>query len=263
MTRKAILIESSDVVGERDLPGARVDIANWENFLKSDLGGAWEQSEIVTLHKPTSIDVQHYLDAGKDHYCFVAFSGHGCDGTVVLNENWINNGYPISNLKPKGDQGTLILDSCRGVTDAMLYSFSATQYAFANDAGHAVALNARYGRSVQFASAQEMTESLILKRAGIVNKSREKWDDALRTKSKGLVEMLACAKGQTAGENPSAGGYYTSLLLQSADLWKNNGAISSVYTTKDAHDYAVSKLPAQQTPEYRPSWLNFPFAVEA
>ena len=262
MKRKAILIESSDVIGERELPGARVDITNWENFLKSDLGGAWQYSEIVILHKPTSIDVQAHLEAGKDHYCFVAFSGHGCDGTVVLNESWVNKGYPIANLRPKGDQGTLILDSCRGVTEAMLYSFTQTKYAFANEAGHAVALHARRGQPVVFASASEITESIRLTRAGLVNKFREKWDEALRAKSKGIVEMLACAKGQAAGESPSAGGYYTSLLLQSADLWKDNGTISTVHTTKDAHDYAVSKLPPQQTPEYNPSWLNFPFAVK-
>jgi len=73
--------------------------------------------------------------------------------------------------------------------------------------------------------------------------------------------MLACAKGQTAGENPSAGGYYTSLLMQSAELWDKRSTHAGTHSTKDAHDYAVTKLPSQQTPEYSPTSLAFPFAV--
>ena len=78
---------------------------------------------------------------------------------------------------------------------------------------------------------------------------------------RGVVEMLACAKGQAADEDPSAGGYYTSLLMQSAELWDQRTIQPSTHSTKDAHDYAAAKLPSQQTPEYSPSWIDFPFAV--
>ena len=81
MKRRAILIESSNVTGHDDLPGARVDVTNWRNFLKSDLGGAWEDSEIVTLRKPASQEVDLQLNAGADGYCLVAYSGHGKDGS--------------------------------------------------------------------------------------------------------------------------------------------------------------------------------------
>ena len=91
---------------------------------------------------------------------------------------------------------------------------------------------------------------------------RSRWDTALVASLRGVVEMLACAKGQTSGEDPSAGGYYTSLLLQSAERWDQRTTQGSTHTTKDAHDYAVTMLPPQQTPEYSPSWLEFPFAVK-
>ena len=68
MKRKAILIESSDVKGHTDLPGARVDIANWELFLRSDYGGGWTDSEIVILRKPFSADVEKALDQPADCY---------------------------------------------------------------------------------------------------------------------------------------------------------------------------------------------------
>ena len=74
--------------------------------------------------------------------------------------------------------------------------------------------------------------------------------------------MLACSKGEAASENPSAGGYYTSLLLQSAQVWEGHEISPATHSTKDAHDYAARKLPSQQNPEYSPSWLVFPFAVK-
>lgn len=75
--------------------------------------------------------------------------------------------------------------------------------------------------------------------------------------------MLACSKGQGAGENPSAGGYYTSLLMQSAIDWNGQRSAYQIHSTKEAHDYAARFLPPQQTPEYSPLSLAFPFAVKA
>ncbi len=257
MKRKAILIEASDVQGHTDLPGARVDIENWTNFLKSDLGGTWESSEIVCLRKPISTDVANHLNVDSDCYCFVAFSGHGCDGSVLLNEHW-TAGFPVTDLMPKTKKGVLIVDSCRGWADAERYSF--TKQALTNEASRGVAVHARRGQPVVFAIANEISEHMMLNRAGDITSHRKNWESALSSASNGVVEMLACSKGQAAGENPTAGGYYTSLLLQSADLWQLS-PLGKVHTTKNAHDYASSKLPSQQTPEYRPAHLAFPFAV--
>jgi hypothetical protein len=260
MIRKAILIESSNVNGLDDIPGARVDVINWRNFLRSDLGGAWEDSEIVTLHKPASDEINIQLLAGASGYCFVAYSGHGCNGSVALNENWLASGYSISKLIPKGPKGTLIIDSCRGAEEANRYTFTKT--ALANESGHAVALNASGGHEVIFANESVINQRNILKSYGYVIRPRQKWDESLDGSHFGTVQMLACARGQGAGENPNAGGYYTSLLMQSADLWQLLAPAGSIHTTKDAHDYASRNLPPQQTPEYAPSTLSFPFAVK-
>lgn len=262
MKRKAILIESSNVQGLKDLPGARVDVQNWKSFLKSDLGGAWEDAEIVMLSKPQSREVDDHLNVAADCYCFVAYSGHGSDGSVVLNDAWIDKGYSTTYLRPKGNKGTLIVDSCRGLKEAVIQSFSGTKMAFANEAGHAVVANARRSRSVVFSTSSELDARLIRKSYGLEIKPRQVWDDSLKRTSSGTVQMLSCSKGQYAGEDPSAGGYYTSLLLQSADLWNQASNFQTVHTTKDAHDYAAGKLPPQQTPEYSPYGLAFPFAVK-
>ena len=120
----------------------------------------------IPLNKPFSSDVEQCLKDHSDAYCFVAFSGHGCDGSVVLNDHRDN--FPVGELKPKGKQGTLIIDSCRGVSEAINFSFDA-KLAFANESGHAVALNARHGRSVIFASSSELSKRLRLMQEGVVN----------------------------------------------------------------------------------------------
>jgi hypothetical protein len=256
MTRKAILIESSTVTGHTDLPGARMDVVNWKSFLKSDLGGAWSDSEIVTLSKPFSSDVTKELTLDSDSYCFVAFSGHGSNGSVVLND--VLDTFAISSLKPKTNRGTLIVDACRGVADPVTL-LSNLKVAMANESIiGAVAVEALQGRSMVFLNA---SGDYALNRLTRTGNHRSRWDTALTTSSRGVVEMLACAKKQAAGEDPSAGGYYTSLLMQSAELWDKRATQASTHSTKDAHDYAAAKLPSQQTPEYTPSWLAFPFAV--
>lgn len=257
MTRKAILIESSNVKGQKDLPGARVDIANWTSFLKSDLGGAWSDAEIRILRKPYSSDVDAELSVAVDSYCFVAFSGHGSDGSVVLND--ILGTYSIAALKPKTKQGTLIVDSCRGIGEARALEFRAELVALANTSrGLSVACNSVLGRSTDF----ELSEAVRYKTAVAKLSPRVLWDTALRKRDNGVVEMLACAKGQSAGEEPTAGGFYTSLLLESAEQWRVTADLGAIHSTKDAHDFAKRKLPVQQTPEYSPVWLAFPFAIK-
>jgi len=257
MKRKAILIESSNVPGENDLPGARIDIENWVTFLKSDLGGAWSGSEITVLRKPFSKEVKEALDAASDAYCFVAFSGHGRDGSVVLNEHY--TAFPIIDLKPKGERGTLIVDSCRGSQDAERFYFGgSTVISVANEAiGESAALNASQGGITTFSRQN------VVKKSSELNYHLFHWMNEMQNSSKGIVQMLSCAKGQAAGENPRSGGHYTSLLMKSADVWNRVYSGSKIHSTKDAHDYAAKLLPAQQTPEYSPSYLKFPFAVKA
>lgn len=242
--------------GHTDLPGARIDLENWKNFLKSDLGGAWLDSEIVTLSKPFSSDVDNELKVTEDCYSFVAFSGHGCDGSVVLND--YNTNFAVTSMRPKSGRGTLVVDACRGVPDLVLFS-SNLRVSMANEAiGKGAAMEALHGRSTQFCAA---SEGYVSNRFTRTANHRTHWESAVITSSRGLVQMLACAKGQASSEHASSGGFYTSLLMQSAERWNLRSSQSGTHSTKDAHDYAAGKLPAQQTPEYSPYSMAFPFAV--
>lgn len=234
------------MAGLKDLPGARIDIINWEKFLHSDLGGAWTAEEITVLRKPYSSDVEQALLAASDSYCFVAFSGHGSEGSVVLNDHLSN--YSIDKLKPRGKKGTLLIDSCRGVEDA---TTTTAKLAAANE-------------SLQGRSMQRFEDLVTLNRAKAASVAPHllNWITALKNTSDGIVNMFSCSKGQSAGENARSGGYYTSLILKAASDWDNQYSASKILTTKEAHDYAASKLPVQQKPEYKPTSLAFPFAAK-
>lgn len=257
MKRKAILIESSNVAGQNDLPGARVDVENWQSFLTSPLGGEWTSDEIVVLRKPYSSDVERQLQLASDGYCFVAFSGHGEDGSVALNESYLS--YPISSLRPRGSRGAMVIDACRGVSTAT-YNFANLAESLANaSTGRTLVLkNSARCNSTDFTEVRAFSARAYNTFAS----SRATWESGF-TSLTGIVEMFACARGQGADEDPNAGGYYTSLLLASAEAWKNTGGVAKIHTTLDAHNYAAKMLPRQQTPEYKPTWLAYPFAVRA
>ena len=244
MNRKAILIEASNVKGETLLPGAKKDVDNWKAFLKSPLGGFWAEEEITVLTKPSSFSVSLLLGmfTESDRYCFVAFSGHGTNGNVVLNDTEKSVSY--ATLTPRSGKGTLIIDSCRGAANAV---------AFAKAGG--VVRNSIYeGAHSAPLSASNGMPSFSYKDA---------WLTALKAAKSGKVTMLSCSEGQSANEDPSSGGYYTSLLMEGARKWEQiTPKQVEIFTTKNAHDYAALKLPQQQKPEYKPPNLSFPFAVK-
>jgi hypothetical protein len=262
MKRKAVLIEAWNARGQNEIPGAKIDIENWKSFLQSERGGGWYQSEISIFNKPASAQVTEALTVDADTYLFVAFSGHGCNGSVVLND-WVQD-FSLDKLRPRSSRGTLIVDACRGPSEARRYAyttFAAANAKMANAMNESTILReSSAGRATEFRSAVILGRGVTVTPA--IPTERFYWDILTGGCPSGVVEMLACAYGQAAGENPKSGGYYTSLLLESADVWLRARTGTGWHSTKEAHDYAYKNLPPQQTPEYKPSDLSFPFAVK-
>ena len=248
MTRRAILIESSNISGEKDLPGARIDIVNWEAFLRSPLGGSWSDSEILILRKPLPLILMLEIAAAANKYCFVAFSGHGSNGKIALNDS--RRDFPISLLLPRGNQGTMLIDSCRGTgpaqqTEALLAKIASFL------AENAVPPVSRISPEAGAALARIKTL-----------RYRNQFDAALARATNGIVTMLSCSTGEAAGENPESGGYYTSAIIDAAFAFDTTQGTPTILNTKEAHDHAVRIMPPQQHPEYAPLGLAFPFAVK-
>ncbi len=255
MNRFALIIEASDVKGQAVLPGAKRDAEQWRNFLMSNIGGAWNENEIIVLNKPSSDLVTDFLTRHISDYCFVAYSGHGCEikryswqtegiPTVCLNDT--ETTLPLSRLKPHGSCGTLIADSCRGYE---LMTKTAANFSKRSDSRGLV--------------VEDATKSAYL-----ACLHYQGWKQALQqccNTQNGILTMYSCASGQAAGEDPNAGGIYTSFLIQSARIWYDAAKSNKYYTTWNAHDDAdkLMKIYApQQTPEYQSLPVKFPFAIK-
>lgn len=257
MRRKAIIIESSRIQGESYLPGAVVDASNWKDFLKSDLGGNWLDGEIEPHSNPMGITIRRLIrEAASGDYTFVVFSGHGAEGTVALNDS--ERKFPIADLMPTSTKGTLILDTCRGSDGGQRYSFPSMATKSA-----AVALANSESRSVMLAMNESVRNFSNVQN---VITSRSLWNRYLQKAATGNAKMQSCSKGQSAGEDPNSGGYYTSLLMQSAKQWHQSASSMEQHTTYDAHRYAHRMMPNKQIPEYTTNptspFVQFPFAVK-
>ena len=253
MNRCAIIIESSHVANQDDLPGARLDAQNWKNFLGSELGGAWENNEIHLLPHPELEEVQAYLQGYRNDYVFLVFSGHGCEvgGRIYccLNDN--DQFVDSKSMTPL--IGTAVFDCCRGKPD----SDDGRMVVAAMDSRDFGLVNESF--AINKSQLQKLLRRQAIRNTFLNNICVRGFDNSVR--------MFACAKGQEADESPAAGGLYTSLLIDGAKENKKSflpGYRSNVYTTRDAHKYAESRmltLAPQQTPKYYPDGLAYPFAI--
>ena len=255
MKRHAIIIESGNVKGQDDLPGARLDFSNWLRFLKSELGGAWDEgAEISVFHKPDVAKVKKCLKEHLWDYVFVAFSGHGCQYGesvyVCLNESELT----VNERDLTPTYGTVVLDCCRGP---------------GGESGGMVveAMDSAYG-AFSFLDSQSAQSSLLNRYIRRTNIRSAFMREVSRHWSLNKVHMYACAKGQSAEEDSAAGGLYTTMLIGQAKAWGRKvgvGNLSHCYSTLDAHNAVVAELRSlgsRQTPVYVPQNQKYPFAIK-
>jgi hypothetical protein len=167
MKRKAIILAA--VNEGNPIQGVYFDLVAFASFLQTNLGGAWDEDEIVVQKTPTRSQILARVNSARDaDYSLFFFAGHG--ETVKTDLPW--------------PEVRMQLDSNESITE----------------------------RELNTGSSSELSKRLTLLQAGVVSKYREKWEEYIKNNSNGIVEMVACSKGEAAGEDPSAGGYYTSLL---------------------------------------------------
>lgn len=271
MKRKAIIIESSQVPKLDDLNGARKDARNWNNFLMSDVGGAWSSSEINVLHTPLKSELLAAISSCSVDYLFVAFSGHGgieCDRDVICLKD---GDIPINLLKrfisDRSPKATLVLDCCRSEEEnpdiriersRALFEATSQTRAIQHDKVFycqtgSTNFSERIGREISSVRASSSFSS--------------KWLNSLNGLSDGLVTMWACSRGESAGEDSSTtsnkGGFFTTALIKAALKWDKQTTVPYlIYTTAEAFIGAKQFMhDPQQNPEYEPEWLAFPFAI--
>lgn len=258
--RFAIIIESSNVRGQTDLPGARLDADNWIAFLESDLGGAWGKEELCRLSKPTSGTLRALVSQHFADYVFLAFSGHGSEDynsilgkyvtNICLNDN--EQAVAIDMIAPS-HLGTAVFDCCRGIEDGRRHT-SLTNENLSNRSTVSLNTKTALDEMIKKIQRRKVIRNIFLK-------------DIEQRAGRDVIRMYSCSRNEAADEDPGAGGYYTTLLLQGATDWskaQNNNRYYNIYTTKQAHDFAcisMARINPLQHPEYIPSWQSYPFAV--
>jgi len=242
MLKKILIIGASG----GNLPGVERDVANYKNFFLSSLGGAWLDSEIVTLESPAPEVVRAQLkNLSQLDYSVVVFAGHGShpkqDGaTFVQLQPKVS--LSADELKVGAPKHTLILDCCRQLEPEIIMD-----------------------------SAMEA----LAKAAQQIDKSEcRKWFEySIAACSKGLVTMFACDIDETAGET-RRGGFYSSALLSEAQSWQLTKNIDtskeflalSVTAAHTRAEQTVKRISGgRQNPvcEYPRVDKQFPFAIIA
>lgn len=249
VNRKSLIIGCPGTPGtDGFLPGVQKDVASYEKFLLSPLGGAWLPAEVKTLVSPSKDAVLAEIETLKRaEYSFVVFAGHAChDATRNDTVLQLKHGVEMrgSQLKIGAPRHTLILDCCREVARPISLSLESV---LAKADRMPVALNA--------------------------SECRKYFDQRVQEAGAGLATLYACSVDETADES-SDGGFYSSSLIAASAAWHKESTTDtaknfSIFSIVKAHEAATSEVAimsgGRQHPKIeRPrSQIVFPFAVIA
>lgn len=290
MQRKAILIDSSNAVVGKPLSGAAQDMENWRNFLKSDIGGMWEDDEFADISscpkwKDVLAEINMFcVDEGEAYYLFIAFSGHGAydkyrkADVVSLNHDEV---ITVDELRSAVDAATknavIIIDACREERE---YVFPTpvndfTQNIFVQGYDWNMVLESMGRRTLQ-ATMLESSESSIslefpyvgdeLLKPAYQVKIKDIWNRAL--KDSGPVVIQSCSRSQFANEQGV--GLFSDAMMRCAKMWwythHGDGEILSI---DDVFNAACTLLQRklngisqdEQIPEITPKGTMQPFIV--
>lgn len=211
--------------GEHDEPayycgGVLRDLAFYPEYFRSPLGGAWKESEVTVLSRPTLQTTRDALQTLKHaDYSVAIFTGHGhTDPTRRSTILSLRRGHQIDSLELRrgAPKHTLILDCCREVS------------------------------TPRIATVTESREALMAKAALDPMKCRYYFERALQQCAPGLVVLHACSIGEVAGDDPTAGGYYSSSILSESREWSKSDRFELGYcyplSVADVHERAIPRV---------------------
>ncbi len=247
MKRRAVLIEAGEAKGQKKITGPGHDVRRMRTWLTSNVGGAWEDYEIETLHNPSLAEVRAAVrSAGDAEYSVSAFSGHGWieeDGiTGRLTQKIIlgtGESVDFGVIRPTSTKSLLICDACREVERITRLSESV------NAALRYQRKSADYSRPLY----------------------RRAFDEQVRSANPGAFFMYACSVDEYAYEDPLNGVYFTIGLIEQAAEWWRDCDDSDILLVQDAFEQAreiVQVRKPEQSPQGGPenrSGNDFPFAV--
>ncbi len=222
MKKRALIIGSSGS-GDSFLPGVERDINNLQEFLKSDLGGQWFKSEIVSLYNPTKLKLKEEIDKLKSldlDFSFVFFSGHGeysnrmkCRRLYLTSTDFI---YETDILKIAPKQLTII-DSCAKEDDMILEDI--------------------------------MEKSAALESFSSHKKYRRIYESSIESCTPQAINLYSCDIDEYS-QDTSKGGMYAANLIKIASSLSNNKIVSALEAHQATSELVSKKTHGEQNPQY-------------
>jgi hypothetical protein len=242
MIRRALIIYCDDTNPQKPLSGPKKDNINYVDFLTSNLGGHWLDTEIKSLHSPSIDEVKETVSnlSLLADYTFTIYSGHGGHERIQNRQMMeLSDGdEPIHTLVNNANRQTLIIDSCRSYyTDEILIDML-KQASILEDSMY------RFERS-----------------------TRNLYSECVMAADEGVTVLFSCSRGQ-ASDDSVEGGLYLSSLLEAAKRWKESNSDQYCLDLLDAQKKASSIIDKEtlsiQVPELVPQKRRkyFPFAVK-
>jgi hypothetical protein len=243
MTRKAIMIGSPGPKNTVNyLKGVDADLHHFVSFLKSPIGGSWEDNEIAGLFKCPSENLIELFQSTYTDFLLVYFSGHGHqdlkETNIAINDfESISISQLISLINvPKA---LIIIDTCRKSLVEEYSSLSGPEY-------------------LSFKSTLNQPNS------------SEKYMQIISESTNGISIAYACSVGEISNDTELGGDYTYSLLKTSLEWYEsqNNESVLSINDANDlAHQYLKFKSNFDQNPQIvmtndKEENLNFPFAIK-
>lgn len=182
MKRIALLIGNS-----HGLPGVKLDIAHWKEFLKSASGGQWYDDEIiVTMNFPKTelLTLINGIKTSKPDFALVLFSGHGAyQRSTVLEINEKEELISENDLIGIAPRQISVFDCCRGLLNEEL-SESTSHVRVFSDGG-------TFPRNI-----------------------RPYYEERIMNAIPQQVRLYACSLDESALDDEEVGGLYTTSLLR-------------------------------------------------
>lgn len=245
LRRRAILIGcGGEEDSEEHLPGVRVDLETYWNFLNSDEGGAWDEDEITVLEDPSwGLAAANLLGGERFHFTLVSFHGHGAyDPHRMKTQIQFGDGLLVDLVQLRtGSQRELILtDSCRTLQERIPEG------------------RIKIGADFGYEPNDQRRGSC-----------RRLYDRGIARAEPGTSFVLGCGVGEAADESPDGGGEFSSALVGVCNAWsatRVRSLASAVLTIRDAVGFTrevLSRRRVSQRPSYRGGrrQRHFPIAV--
>ena len=243
MTRKAIMIGSPGLKNTKQyLKGVDTDLHHFVGFLKSPVGGSWEDNEIAELFNCPSENLIDLCQSTNSDFLLVYFSGHGHhelkDTNIAINDSVsLSVSQLISIIK--APKALIIIDTCRKSLIEEYSSFSGPEY-------------------LSFTSTLNQPNSSV------------KYMQIISEMTDGISIAYACSVGEISNDTELGGDYTYSLLKTSLEWYENqnNESVLSINGANDlAHQYLKFKSNFDQNPKIvttndKEENLNFPFAIK-